>query len=188
MKQRKVFYNFNDHFLLSDNVNQVTPIVSRRSFLTVGVAFLLSFGSVFSRVSNAQEIETNRAVFSAFLDTLLPATDSPSASELGVDLDILELSKSIKNYPQLISWGIQWLDYNARERYGAPFPDLSESQKINIVQIAEKSPADYNAHNFFKQVLADAMNAYYSKPITWKNLGFDGPPQPDGFLDFSASP
>jgi len=41
---------------------------------------------------------------------------------------------------------------------------------------------------FFRTIHRDVIVAFYSSPISWQAIGYFGPPQPVGYLDFSQPP
>ena len=41
---------------------------------------------------------------------------------------------------------------------------------------------------FFRTIHRDVIIAFYSNPISWQAIGYYGPPQPVGYLDFSQPP
>jgi hypothetical protein len=41
---------------------------------------------------------------------------------------------------------------------------------------------------FFKIIREDVLDGYFSNPVSWKAVGYFGPPQPVGYLDYSNPP
>jgi len=140
----------------------------------------------------AQNITAFRQTFRAFIDTLLPADEfSKSASALGVDTAIIEFAESNKPYKLLIRQGCEWL--NAAAKYegnrAGKFASLSTQNQIRIVQVAETTGAGKaGPARFLHTVLAHANGIYYSRPEVWQSLGYNGPPQPRGFIDHDQAP
>jgi hypothetical protein len=45
-----------------------------------------------------------------------------------------------------------------------------------------------NLNNFFRTTRKHVFYGYFSSPIIWKEIGYFGPPQPDGYSDYSRPP
>lgn len=125
---------------------------------------------------------------SAFLDVLLPEDESPSASQLGVDVQILAEAAGNPNVARLLDTGSAWLDLQARRRGAQAFHQLNEHGQIGIVQLAEAQPQPSLVRMYFRFVQDRAFKYYYSHPDSWPSLGYDGPPQPRGFPDYDQPP
>ncbi len=126
--------------------------------------------------------------FGPFLDTLLPADESPSATQLGVDTAILESTTSFRKLARLIELGCAWLDRQAGTRGFDGFAALDESLRIEIVTAAEKSANRSLPRVFFKTIHQTAFQHYYSDPRSWPALAYNGPPQPHGFPGHDQAP
>lgn len=130
--------------------------------------------------------------FRAFIDTLIPEDEmSKSASALGVDTAILEFAETNEAYKLLILQGCEWL--NAAAKYegnkSGRFSEQPESARIKILEVAENAgKGKAGPARFLKTILTHANDIYYSRPEVWKTLGYNGPPQPNGFADFARQP
>jgi len=124
----------------------------------------------------------------AFLDVLLPEDESPSASQLGVDAQILDEASEHPNVKGLLDTGSAWLDLQARRKRAQAFHQLDEQGKIDIVKLAESQPQPSLIRVYFRFVQDRAFKYYYSHPDSWASLGYDGPPQPRGFMDYDQPP
>ena len=130
--------------------------------------------------------------FRAFIDTLLPRDQfSKSGSELGVDKEIITVALNQDDYLVLIQRGCAWLNAAAKHegnRFGE-FAALAEPARVKILQVAENlGEGKAGPARFLKTVLRHANTIYYSKPAVWVSLGYQGPPQPHGFIDFDEAP
>jgi hypothetical protein len=123
-----------------------------------------------------------------FLDTLLPADTTPSASQLEVDKAIEAVAKRQSPLAELLSLGCTWLDNQARQRGGENFATLEEATREQLVAQAEASPPGSLPATFFQVSLALAYRHYYARRESWIGLGFSGPPQPIGFPDHAQPP
>lgn len=175
----------------SDNLSCDLGLIERRKFL----AYSLSIAVVsFVAIDNAEAQNAPKVkpfyleVFVAFLDTLLPPNKSPAASDLSVHHDIIKLSKNVNNYPELLLLGGNWLYNTSMFQFGKPFEKLSLNQKNIIVSVAERAKQGSIPEVYFNRIKTDAFNFYYANPASWKFLGFDGPLQPDGFINATKPP
>ena len=53
---------------------------------------------------------------------------------------------------------------------------------------ASTAPSGSTPKRFFDHVRSAAFTEYYARPETWASLGYKGPPQPLGFMDFTQPP
>ncbi|MDX1737374.1 MAG: gluconate 2-dehydrogenase subunit 3 family protein [Alphaproteobacteria bacterium] len=153
-----------------------------------GVMGGLVTANFFPTTALSKENSLERKTFRAFIDTLLPQTDTPSGSSLKVDEDVLRLVQQNRNYTLLVDWGVKWLNHNANLTFSRDFYRLSPSEQIILVEMAEKTPASYNANSFFNHVLFDAKRLYYKNPKAWENLNVNDSLQPKGYPDHSQAP
>jgi hypothetical protein len=123
-----------------------------------------------------------------YLDTLIPADSTPSASQLGADQAILALVQRQQRIARLVGLGCVWLDQQAAERGAADFAALAQPDREAVVALAEGSPSSSLPRTFFAFTQQQVFAHYYSQPQSWQGLGFDGPPQPGGFPDFAQPP
>jgi len=125
----------------------------------------------------------------AYLDILIPADETPSATSLDVDKQLLAVASGQRDYQTLLEWGLDWLNRRAREQYGREFPELEEGNREAVVR--EAAEAGYNTlpRVFFERTRADAFFHYYGRPESWRGIAhYRGPPQPLGFPDYIDPP
>ncbi len=77
----------------------------------------------------------------AFLDTLMPADDTPSASDLGVPEKLLTLADNDDRYERLLLNGCLWLENLALKRHDTEFQNLDEPSRVAIVELLETGAA-----------------------------------------------
>lgn len=162
--------------------------ISRRAFLwgIVALAGLLPFRGV--RGGPTAEHRPSLKALGPFLDTLLPEDSTPSATQLGTHSALMEQAHQRRDVARLLELGCGWLDTEARERGATDFAELDEAGREAIVTVAERSPSYSVARAFFNFTQSEAFRYYYAQPAAWSGLGFSGPPQPMGFLDFAKPP
>ena len=123
----------------------------------------------------------------AYLNTLLPEYLAPAASAVGTDKALLGIAKQHAGYLKLLLSGCSWLDMVASENGFKRFSDMPEAYRIQVISAAEKADGT-SVQQFFRRTRDDAFKHYYAQPATWSYLGFNGPPQPAGFMDFTQAP
>jgi hypothetical protein len=165
---------------------------SRRRFLSLS----LSTGLVASLGVNCKSISGRTPdqpdqlhdTLAAYLDTLIPADEFPSATQLGVGKHLVADTETDGGYRQLIEKGCEWLDAQAEQYGAARFAALSQAQREQVVSLAAAGKAGLLAHMFFDRMQADAFAHYYAHPQSWRALGYPGPPQPEGFMNYTQAP
>jgi hypothetical protein len=85
--------------------------------------------------------------------------------------------------------GLQALDADAHERYGARFHCLGTAEQDALLAAMQrgelKGPAwqGMSCRRFFQErVLHDIVSAYYAHPTSWNEIGFGGPASPRGYV------
>ena len=129
-----------------------------------------------------------RPTLSAFLDTLIPDDDiGPGAIALSIDGKFLAAAARGRDRPFLMA-GLEWLDDRARQLGAASFAALEEAKRRGIVAEAAAAAAGTMQHRFFRSARYAVFYHYYADPRAGAAIGYDGPPQPLGFMDYAAAP
>jgi hypothetical protein len=128
------------------------------------------------------------AALGPFLDTLLPAGDSPSATDLKVDKAIFSQAMGNRDLMRLVGVGCEWLDREARKNKTDSFALLDETARTRFVSQMESSPNRSLPKVFFQSLRDLAFRYYYTQPESWAGLGYQGPPQPLGFPGHDMAP
>jgi Gluconate 2-dehydrogenase subunit 3 len=138
--------------------------------------------------------DARRREVAALCDIIVPADDhSPSASSVGVT-DFIDEWVSAP-YPsnvadaKVIGDGLDWVDAESKKRFGAPFSDATDAQRLSLCEeISHDAPAGSDlesASKFFKRFRNLTTGGFYTTPAGMKDLGyvgnvplarFDGPP------------
>ena len=125
----------------------------------------------------------------AYLDTLIPADETPSASQLGVDQWMLAKGRKDEGYQLALVVGTTWLDEQARERGARDFASLDLSARETVVARAAEADSESVENLFFEITRTDAFLHYYAQPESWRGItGYQGPPQPQGYTDYYLPP
>ncbi len=123
----------------------------------------------------------------AYVDTLIPADETPAGSALGVDRALLANGVR-RDYAQMLELGLAWIDSAAVALHGQRFHLLGESAREAIVGRAAAAEAGSLPRVFFVRTRADAFSHYYGQPESWRGLdALSGPPQPRGYPDFAGA-
>ena len=80
--------------------------------------------------------------------------------------------------------GIIKLNHISKKQYKKSFYklDTEDQRKTVVKKLEETSP------RFFHNCRKMTIKFYYSHPYSWKKLGYNGPPQPVGFMDYYLPP
>jgi hypothetical protein len=126
------------------------------------------------------------ATLRAMIDRIIPADDFPSGWEAGVgDYLDRQLAGDLRHMLPIYQQGLQGLDAEAQQRYGAGFAALQASQQDTILAQIEQGQTEafwsINPAQFFREACAHAAEGYYSDPgqggnrdgISWQMLGFE---------------
>ncbi|MGD2083834.1 MAG: gluconate 2-dehydrogenase subunit 3 family protein [Chromatiales bacterium] len=125
----------------------------------------------------------------AYVDTLIPADETPSGTSLHVDRQLLRVAGKQRDYQRLLQLGLDWLNAQARAQYGRDFPRLDDEGREAIVGRAAAASYETLPRTFFERTRADAFFHYYGRPESWQRIAhYRGPPQPLGFLDYTRPP
>ena len=122
------------------------------------------------------------------IDTLVPADESPGAVELGIHTAIETSIRAHADYQKLLLDGVAWLDRESERRYQARFSELPGEPREFLLTVAENSPRNSAQRRLFTVLRNDVIRRYYTHPDAWAQLGYPGPPQPLGFMDYSEPP
>jgi len=137
----------------------------------------------------AAQAAADARTFPAYLDTLIPAdAEGPGALQLGVPERLSAVTATDAGYASLVEQFARWLDERARALGGVGFADLDREARETIVRAAEQAAAESPARRAFARTREDAFAAFYGDPRAWPGIGYRGPPQPEGFPDYSQPP
>jgi hypothetical protein len=128
------------------------------------------------------------AALPAWLDTLIPADGSPSATQLDVDAALLADAGQQPVLMRTLAAGCRRLDNEARRLGAAGFAALSEPLREQVAAAAAAAPEGSLPRQFFLTTQYYAFAHYYARPESWPGLGYHGPPQPVGFPDHADRP
>jgi hypothetical protein len=162
---------------------------ARRRFVIGSALGCMFAGAAPTRAASAPSPAPAAATLRAYVDTLLPADETPSGTALGVDERLLAVAKQRQDYRRMLDWGLDWLNAQARARYLRDFPQLDEAQRDAVLRIAATGGYGTPARVFFERTRADAFTHYYARPESWRGIvQYRGPPQPLGFADYAQPP
>jgi hypothetical protein len=90
--------------------------------------------------------------------------------------------------------GLQGIEAIAKHLFGRDFPDLDQTQQDEVLLALHggQPPAgeaiwrQVPPVHFWVQILNDCIEAYYSHPFAWDEIGFGGPAFPRGYFRLSG--
>lgn len=112
-------------------------------------------------------------------ELIMPADDvSPSAVEAGAPEFIDLLASGNPELGRIYTGGLGWLDYEMKRRYGAPFVAAAAGQQTEVldaIAYRKDAPGDLAPGiEFFDWVRKMVVDAFYTSPIGFKDLGYMG--------------
>jgi hypothetical protein len=160
--------------------------------------------------------EHQYALVATLAALIIPTDDDPGATEAGVVDYIDSLVARSKEKQAIYAKGLKWLDELSEDRHGSgkEFLRLSLKEQVNLLRLIDAAHSMRwrritsfwqrvdrkidkilddlfgagNNSRFFNVVRRDAFRGYYTSPVSWQVVGYFGPPQPVGYLDFSDPP
>ena len=168
---------------------------SRRKFIkTLGIGFI--GGQVISSIPTSVygkdlekgiEIQKGYVIFNDETQKVMEALAEalvPGAKEINIKSKVMEYVSKDRGFGSFLDAGMWNIDSLSRSKYKKPFYELTKKDEINhlIEYIKVKNSP------FFNQFRYLVIRIYYSDPITWKKLAYNGPPQTKGFMDYAEPP
>ena len=104
----------------------------------------------------------------ALVDTIIPRTETPGASDTGVPVYIDRRLAANPELAERFRAGMKALDADAHSRFGAAYPALNEQQRTDLLTPLGDDP-------FFRLVKGLTVDGYYtSQDGLTKELGWHG--------------
>ncbi len=158
--------------------------------------------------------EHQYALVATLAAIIVPEDEHPGANEAVIVDDIDRFVADSKEKQEIYTEGLKWMDEISREEYGKDFLALDLKEQIGLLSRIDEAETMRNrpvtgfmervdrkadeiwddlfgigeSSNFFRVIHKDVLVAYFSHPISWNVIGYYGPPQPVGYLDFSEPP
>jgi len=157
-------------------------------------------------------IDEERQLVRTLAELIVPASDeSPGAQ----DIEIIEpLEKLVASSPQrrvLYGRGLLAFDAIARHEHGTAFADLPKEEQTRLASDLDRrreavrdrssvsngvrsllrilryqKSGEYAAVELWPTLISDVTDVFYTNPMSWMWLGYDGPPMPRGYPDVTA--
>ncbi|MBY8974320.1 gluconate 2-dehydrogenase subunit 3 family protein [Rhodobacteraceae bacterium NNCM2] len=157
--------------------------IDRRQLCLTAFLFSLPGAAALAAVERTSDLETRLI---SYADTILPADETPSASQLGSHARILARAEGDERFRQILVFGLDTLDEICRRSSGRPMTDTSDEYRhLAVAEISRRPPSDLVGW-FFAATRAELFFDYYARPESWPGLGIDAPPQPVGYPDHAA--
>ncbi|MDP9352506.1 MAG: gluconate 2-dehydrogenase subunit 3 family protein [Chloroflexota bacterium] len=142
--------------------------------------------------------EAEFAVLEAVCRRLLPQDDRPEEHRIPIAPYIdrrLATGEGDGYRYQEVPWhdeayrlGLAGIEEASQVKFGQPFVDLdSDRQDQVLAAIEDGDPLGESwrrlpAKRFFRLLLQDIVEVYYSHPVAWNEIGFQGPASPRGHV------
>jgi hypothetical protein len=123
--------------------------------------------------------EEERKKLAILVDIIMPAdSESGSATDAGVPDFIEFMMKDYTPYQTPMRGGLMWLDHYSDDNYGKKFLELSESERMEIIdEIAwpdKAKPEMEGGVKFFNMLRNLTSTGYFTSEIGFKYLGYKG--------------
>jgi hypothetical protein len=158
-------------------------------------------------------VDEERRLVRALAELVVPSTEEgPGAG----DLEIVEpLEALVVGSPQrrtLYGRGLLAFDDLGRHEHGAAFADLPTDEQARLVRDLDRRREEmrdrrsvgnglrslwrilryqrsgaFAAIELWPTLIADVTEVFYTSPLSWMWLGYDGPPMPRGYSDVTAT-
>ncbi|MGB7292024.1 MAG: hypothetical protein WBD99_07630 [Thermodesulfobacteriota bacterium] len=137
---------------------------------------------------NGFEIEKGYVVFNtetqksmeALAETLLPGSKENGIRKRFMDYIKKDPGLALAGFLDAGFWSLHTA---SKQRFKRPYYKLEPKEQdaaVNFMVAQHRNFID-----IFKQIV---IKLYYSNPGVWKTLSYNGPPQPQGFMDYSMPP
>jgi hypothetical protein len=110
-------------------------------------------------------------ILASVVDTIIPATDTPGAKELGVDKFVQVMIKDCydKKAQQTLATGLTTVEEDSRETFGKPFAAGTSAQRMHILKGMELSD-NPDSKAFFGMVKGLTIQGYMSSEYVMTNI------------------
>lgn len=151
--------------------------------------------------------EDEQKLVRALAAAIIPSeADSPGAEEAGVADALDRLVAGSATRRLIYERGLFAFDELARRAHARPFIELTPAQQIDLLTLIDGLhrtmfdnrslhtkiwsrvrvlyrtwSGSFAAAELFAVLVRDAMRMFYTHPISWVWLGYDGPPMPHGY-------
>ena len=133
-------------------------------------------------------MDHERDMLTRIVDLFVPRDETPGALDLGVHRRVISELAGNRKRAKAYAEALLDLDRNARVKHGAEFLALDAAPQEDLLLALAAAPRSTPGGRFVRLLRYDTMRFYYARPEVWPSLGFDGPPQPRGFLDYTEPP
>jgi len=123
--------------------------------------------------------ENTQKVMEALAEALVPGSKEINIKEKV--MSYVDRDRTLATYLDTLMWNIET---NSRSRYKKHFYELKDKKNIDTLL----KYVEGKERGFFNQFRYLIIRLYYSEPKVWKQLSYNGTPQPKGFMDYSEPP
>ncbi len=77
--------------------------------------------------------------------------------------------------------GLKAVSEYVKKNYAEPIEQTNDAQRKEFFSKIISDNETSLTHRFLRRVLSDAINIYFSHPLSWNKIGFPGPAYPEGY-------
>ncbi|MEM6371811.1 MAG: hypothetical protein AAF727_03400 [Pseudomonadota bacterium] len=135
-------------------------------------------GPVFAQQLEQASGQIDARTLAAYLDILLPAdADSPAASALKIEDDLIAFAGQVRVFQQLLSLGTMWLNDTGQ----GPFHTLSKDDQARVVDWMRSADRGFVPGRFYLLVRLTGAEFYFARPEATAAFDVNATPQPVGY-------
>lgn len=161
--------------------NHTQQIVSNRLHPTTSYSFLTQEESTILQTICKQLTGDERESLILYI---LDHIDQTLSSPIGEGQRKVGMPKA----KELIRLGLEALEQTSQEKYQISFVQLDKKTQLLLLNQLSNEQALTSKWNFvpqrelFKKLLTLTLEAYYSHPLVWSEIGYGGPAYPRGYV------
>ena len=122
------------------------------------------------------------------VDIFIPDGDGPGAVQLGVPNNVHAWTGTHPKLTRLLAKTITWLDREAEKLDAKDFSSLNEGDRNALLTRLAQGVEGWEMQRYLLRLRAESMTHYYADRRGWAGLDYAGPPQPEGFMDYTQPP
>ncbi len=161
--------------------------IARRNLLVSVMGLTLSIPLIKRYAVGGQGIGDLEDSFSALIDTFVPTDEYPGATDLGIDLELINLFQENKTYWHSISESLKAVNQLSRKLYSVNFQDGSLEQRTSILEILFASDSEHEKTKLqLRTLLNRTFGLFYTSQPAFDMLDYH-PPSEGGYPDYDRS-
>jgi hypothetical protein len=167
---------------------------SRRKFLKTVATGVIGGGvmaqSVFAKSQDSKDGIEFQKGFTVFNETTqknmmkLAEILIPGCSSIGMKDKLMNYLRTNKGVASFFDAGFWNVNAICKTKFKTPFYSLEDKDSLEKIT----KYVSIRNRSFFINFKKLVVEFYYSDPKVWKRLSYNGPPQPNGFMNYAEPP